>query len=280
MKNERIITHFQSYTTALGCVKDLTPYFAGRISIITPTNGMNSTLTAKNGGQGTTSGGQGGGTTVVDELGEIGGISLGAAAYLVPGLSPVLVGGPIAGMAMGDAISSYVMGRMTADEQDPTSPTTRDKGKKEGQNGSERYFVVVDVDSDEEAAMASSIMQRHGAQSERATGNGNGNGDRTNPTPAPERPRPRTDFVDPCEVERYDRIVDHPNTVEAPWDEQDEESPMTGIHAPYSQDGYTLAPIAPISPQGWIDANIGYGNYDIVDPSRMTDFDDDGNTNR
>lgn len=261
MKNERIITHFQSYTTALGCVKDLTPYFAGKISVITPTAVKNGGEQAPNQDTLTlrTS------DVLVDEISDIGGISLGAAAYLIPGLSPVLVGGPLAGMAMGDAISAYVTSQMGPEAATPgTAQTTGTPDT----NRSDRYFVIVDVDSEAEANLAAGIIQRHGGQTERPA---------DNPEQEPERPKPKTDFADPCEVERYDRVVDHPNTVETPWDDRQPEGfpPITGDHHNPLVDGYSMEPIRPISPQGWIDANIGYGDLNIVDPSPMTN-DDNG----
>jgi hypothetical protein len=263
MKNERIITHFQSYTTALGCVKDLTPYFSGKISIITSKEGLNRSDRDPTADENTTTMND----TVVDEIGEIGGITLGTAAYLIPGLSPVLVGGPIAGMAMGDAISAYILGGMDEDEDEDDLETRRETPyipdrSGAGRNGRERYFVIVDVDSEEEADLAASIMQRHSAKCVR----------QPRQQPEPDRQKPQTDFADPCEVERYDRMADYPNTLEAPWDQREPEGapPATGIYHNPNKDGYTLDPIAPFTPQGWIDVNVGFGSYDNVDPTGLT----------
>lgn len=244
MKNERIITHFQSYTTADSCVKDLTPYFAGRISVISTKRDVEGYQNAEAQAD-----------TTVQTVTELGGITLGTVATLVPGLGPVLTGGPVAGQAIGDAIGSYINSQrhQNGGEDDPFV-NQRGRGARDTSAAS-MVIVMVDVNSEEEAERAAQIMAQHAERERPGTG--------VDPTD-----HGVTEIDDNSDVSD---VVDYSYyTAAPPGDDVEDGYPQeTGrtVRRIPIDDGYQLDPLRPLSKQGWVDVNIGYGNLDLVDPS-------------
>ncbi|MBL0388027.1 hypothetical protein JJB07_15520 [Tumebacillus sp. ITR2] len=268
MKNERIITHFQSYTTAKGCVKDLTPYFKERISILTPKHAQNPATT---GGvdnrteiERLADGGMGAAETLMAEMAEIGGIALGTIAYLYPGMSPILTGGPIAGDAIGQSVGSYMLAEMGEFEQaygledGPGGTRLRGEAQEESTNhtnnektgtssanrsGSESVFIAVDVYSEQEAMTAERIIMQYGGKPHRGTSR-DADG----------------------EFPSYESLPAN-HGVESPYSFGNvAPSNLPPEYRNPATEGYDLEPIAPFSPQGWIDPNIGLGDTNLVDP--------------
>ncbi|MGZ4134214.1 MAG: hypothetical protein ACXVC1_03080, partial [Tumebacillaceae bacterium] len=152
MKNERIITHFQSYTTANDCVKDLTPLFGGRISIASV---KRAEQTVNDDQMMATGGG-----AIVDDLSEIGGIALGTVADLIPGMGPILSGGPVVGAIVGDVFGDYMVarGHLNA-ERNAAGELAPDGGT---------VYVAVETTSEQEATEAEGIMRQHGGEPHRS----------------------------------------------------------------------------------------------------------------
>jgi hypothetical protein len=292
MKNERIITHFQSYTTAKGCVKDLTPHFKERISILTPQSdaqgGQTPAADDRDDLTKLADGGMGAAQTMIADLSEIGGVALGTVAYLYPGLSPILTGGPIAGDAIGQSIGSYLLAELgqnfgVQEDRPGASPsaggssTMVGTAESAGGNGAlagtpenaesngalagtvsfadqgggddkRSVFVAVDVRTEHEAMIAERIMLQYGGEPHRAS-----SGDHAGEFPS------------------FDTLPANPG-VESPFSfaRQDDGIPSTTIPAANRNpalEGYPLDPIAPLTPQGFIDPNIGLGDYNLADPN-------------
>jgi hypothetical protein len=261
MKNERIITHFQSYTTVHDCVKDLTPYFAGRISIMAHSPLQQSEETTKVRRQEETDfeiRGAEEEARLVEGMSEIGGIALGTAAYLVPGLGPVLSGGPIAGQAAGDTIGHYLSaqmaeerGRKNGREHEAPAEVLSCSDDRQG-----AFFLAVDTYTEEEADYVTRILEQYGGKVTRMTVE-----DQTDAEPEEAEVR----YV-PADAEtRYVAGISDSQFPQFPC------FPEIGSERILSaEDGYALDPVAPLSPQNWIDPNIGLGNYDLFDPATRT----------
>ncbi|MGB8955832.1 MAG: hypothetical protein WCC10_10700 [Tumebacillaceae bacterium] len=234
MKNERIITHFLSYTSAQGCVKDLIPYFSGRISIASPAAANQA---ARNTDEPPSD-------NPLDDVMQVGGIALGTLAYLIPGMSPMITGGPAAGSAIGQTVGFYMESQM-ADSDKWDEAVDQDEEKQRGP-----FFVWLDVRSDDEAQVVERIFRQHGGI----------------PEHIPSEDVPGTQ--------------DEPDyTYDPPGDDIPDGSPQLAGQAqrriPH-EDGYDLDPIPPVSPQNFVDPNIGYGSYDLIDPAGV--FKDDAKT--
>ena len=231
MKNERIITHYKSYTSAQGCVKDLIPYFSGRISIASPAAPNRAAKQAD----------EPPADNPLDDVLQIGGIALGALAYLIPGMSPMITGGPAAGSAIGQTVGFYMESQM-ADSDKWDEDFDENEQKRHGP-----FFVWLDVRSDDEAQIVDRIVRQHGGT----------------PEYIPIDDEPRTQ--------------DEPDyTFDPPGDDIPDGYPqLTGQaqrRIPHV-DGYDLDPLPPVSPQNYVDPNIGYGNFDLIDPAGV--FKDD-----
>ncbi|HEU4965743.1 MAG TPA: hypothetical protein VFV52_18185 [Bacilli bacterium] len=254
MKNERIITHFQSYTTADSCVKDLTPYFAGKISVISTKRDLEAFQE-----------GAGEADDAVRTLTELGGITLGTMATLLPGLGPVLTGGPVAGKAVGDTVGDYLNAMRHADggENDPF--VLQQGHGMQDTTPAEMVIVTVDVQSEQEAEQAMSIMKRYANGFHRTQGT----------TRSKHRPGTGVDPIDYGGSELGDNSdineSSYPlDAVAPPGDVQPDGYPQavgqSGRRIP-ADDGYELDPLRPVSDSHWVDPNVGYGNLDIVDPA-------------
>ena len=253
MKNERIITHFQSYTTAEGCVKDLIPYFSGRISIASPAAQKQASRTTDEPPS----------DNPLDDVLQVGGIALGTLAYLVPGMSPMMTGGPAGGSAVGQTVGFYMESQM-ADSDKWDEPEDKNAA---GQRGP--YFVWLDVHSEDEAKVVDRILRKHGGTPERIVEK-----PEADPTDIPDGKLPvRTD------KERVDRQDEPEYTFDPPGDDIPDGYPQLSGHAERripQEDGYDLDPLPPATATTrWVDPNIGYGSYDLVDPAAV--FQDDEN---
>lgn len=153
MYNERIITHFQSYTTAKGCVKDLTNDFSGRISVVAIKREAKPVSAPVNG--------EIVGDEIIGDLSEIGGIALGMIADLIPGMGPILSGGPVVGAIVGDVFGRYMVARGHLDED---SEAHMRHALPVG-----TVYVAVAVASEEEAEEVERIMREHGGEPERSS---------------------------------------------------------------------------------------------------------------
>ncbi|ARU62274.1 hypothetical protein CBW65_15585 [Tumebacillus avium] len=301
---------------------------------------------------------------MVESLSEIGGIALGAVAFLVPGLGPVLSGGPVAGLAVGDTVGHYMSAQMglEREEEQGQQQSRQQQGQqssRQNQPDAEReqqgsFFLSVDTYSPQEADFASNIMEQHGGKVTRMTINEEESVPeqeevRYIPSDADTRyvaetdaPRPKTQEI-PSSLrilqdapkapaasinEQHDLpdlqgIPVEPNTqyvaqtdadiqyaaqsdaqqetaeqmtvtndigvgrqgiitqgqLYSPPEEQKRDDDSQNAQFPQfpafpqnertipAQDGYELDPVAPLSPQNWIDPNIGLGNYDLYDPA-------------
>ncbi|ASS75887.1 hypothetical protein CIG75_13595 [Tumebacillus algifaecis] len=226
--------------------------------------------------------------SMVESVSEIGGIALGAVALLVPGLGPVLTGGPMAGQAVGETVGHYLRAQMGADRQTEQAETTRESESTDAKSGA--FFIAVDTYSDEEADYAANIMEQHGGKVTRMT---------VATEADRELPEVEVRYI-PADAEvRYvarQEATDHelrPKTQEIPQSLQILHDLPNQQYLPLAdtgygtaqfpqfprypteqnarprraQDGYALDPVAPLSPINWIDPNIGLGNYDLYDPA-------------
>ncbi|PWK11611.1 hypothetical protein [Tumebacillus permanentifrigoris] len=263
MKNERIITHFQSYTTAKGCVKDLTPYFKERISVLTPQSGLNAGQTHKTDDRDDLTkladGGIGTAQTMISDLAEIGGVALGTVAYLYPGMSPILTGGPMAGDAIGQNIGSYMLAELGTNYSLEDEDQQRGSSTSGGQGGTwsragnfadqntsprnQSVFIAVDVHSEHEAMIVERIMLQYGGKPHRGTSS-----------------EPDGGFPS------YETLPANPG-VESHYSFAQPDSTIPEEYRNPALEGYPLDPIAPLSPQGFIDRNIGLGDYNLADPN-------------
>jgi hypothetical protein len=304
MKNERIITHFQSYTTAKGCVKDLTPHFSGRISIASVKSAEQPPETHEKMEMGA--------GDIIEDLSEIGGIALGTVADLIPGLGPVLSGGPIVGAIVGDVFGDYMVARRHL------TPAQDAAGEEAPRNGA--VYVAVEVANEEEAQLAERIIREHNEMPHRsAVTSQQANGAHTSVAVAstgmdtlskhsisgvdvnPYEDRITADLpadgaftATTSERALMDASPDFPrnDVPEGPSEPPCEEIPEVRLepngddipdglpqpsgHAkrriPY-RDGYDLDPLPPLSPRGWIDPNIGLGDSELADPTIFAHFD-------
>jgi hypothetical protein len=226
MKNERIITHFQSYTTAQGCVKDLTAYFSGKITVARRDEGANMRQDTPGAGENGRVTNEAENNSLLDEAVEMGGIALGAFAQVFPGFGPLMAGGPVVGARVGDVAGDYLEAstQRQADGDDNEDNTARQNPNLPRYNPgvTPQYVIAVDVNSEEGARLAIDIMQRHGGLVTRTSGQ---------------------------------------EAVGLPEDGNGQER-----QAEPRGDGYTLDPVAPVSATAFIDPNIGYGDYNLVDP--------------
>ncbi len=287
MKNERIITHFQSYRTAHDCVKDLTPYFAGRISIMTsnPMQSAEETPNVSRENQEYEIRDRAAEASMVENLSEIGGIALGTVAYLVPGLGPVLSGGPIVGKAVGDTVGYYLSSEMSEvrDERARRANRSQPARKKaaDGECATGSFFLAVDTFTEEEADFVTNVMEQHGGKVSKMLLDPSGDD-----SPAEEEIR----YVPPDAETRYIASANRSGEVclqsadhqaleiarspeSLPEDDTDDRlrvqesaSEVEADRATPAASGYDLDPITPLSPQGWIDPNIGLGSYDLRVP--------------
>jgi hypothetical protein len=90
-------------------------------------------------------------------VGALAGLVLAAAAFMVPGLGPVLVAGPMAGAAVG-ALAGGLAGGLMSHGVPQDEAHFYAEGVQRGGT-----LVSVDADNDELAARAVEIMKRHGA---------------------------------------------------------------------------------------------------------------------
>lgn len=258
MKNERIITHFQSYTTAKGCVKDLTPHFRGRIAIHTPHSPQNGGQTDKSNagvqdGEQVEDSAWSTAEMLLAELSEMGGVALGTLAYLYPGMSPILPGGPFTGDMVGQTVGSYMIADMEEeDHPDGGAPAERrDEDRSADRQGerSESVFLTVEVHSEQEAMVAERIIVQHGGKTHRVTTN-----------------TPDGDFPS------YETLPANPGLESLYAFAQETPSPLPAEYRNLATVGYPLDPISPLTPQGFIDPNIGLGDYNLANPNATVGF--------
>ncbi|WP_132946256.1 hypothetical protein [Tumebacillus sp. BK434] len=256
---------------------------------------------------------------MVEGLSEIGGIALGAAAYLVPGLGPVLSGGPVAGLAVGDTVGHYMSAQLAEERNDEQHRQERRPERPEQATASEEppqgsFFLAVDTYTPAEADFASNIMEQHGGKVTRMPLSDEQESPQEEETVRYIPPDADIRYVAEQEQVRLNTqeipsslsilpyapnvwsvpqhdlldlqgVLVEPDTQYAAQtdagipdaDYQDTQFP----HYPAfpeaqserripAQDGYELDPVAPLSPQNWIDPNIGLGNYDLYDPAART----------
>jgi len=337
MKNERIITHFQSYTTANDCVKELTPYFTGRISLISPLETSQPDNTAVEDAVQAGEGRNNDDGNLIGEASELGFTAAGALSYLLPGASTLVVGGPSGGAAMGSAVGGYLSAMLDGGPNDDPRENP-DVAKRE------EYLVAVIAQSQEEARRVEETVQRHGGtirsrdtfetggRSRQASETVGSNFGRFGDTEAARRTAgaagagtsaagtaptgtgpsasgagggmagngvrseasggasfvPCTAGVNspdiaPLNVAAIGDLAAAAGASLATDPIATEETsvvsaPQDGQRRVPGHDGYDLDPVQAATDENWVDPNIGYGNFDIVDPSRQWhDPNKDGN---
>jgi hypothetical protein len=162
MKNERIITHFQSYTTAQGCVKDLSSYFSGRITVASQDGGVSNHRDTHDLSENGDAVRHAETSDLLDDAAEIGGVAIGTISQLFPGFGPVLTGGPAAGAMVGDVFGDYLEARQHLQSDEEDLPRQNPNLPRYDRGVVPQHVVAVDVNNEEEARLATDIMQRHG----------------------------------------------------------------------------------------------------------------------
>lgn len=171
MKNERIITHFLSYTTVQGCVKDLTPHFRGRISVIEQKEGqtrspepgpLSENGDAVNDAENS--------PLLTDDALEAGGVTFGAASFTVPQFGPVLTGAPANDKMIRRSYGEYLRPDKHTQGDEEDLPRQNPNLHRYNRGIDPVYRITVDVQNDEEAKIAMDTMKKHGGHVEREQG--------------------------------------------------------------------------------------------------------------